>query len=134
MDKDIQILTKTIYGEAKNYNISVMEAIANTVLNRVRLSQTGINTWWGNTIREVCLKPAQFACWNTKETFDWDTFLKTDTVYQICHRIAVRAIKGLLKDNTNGGTCYHTIQTHPKWAYASVPCAQVGPLLFYDII
>ena len=132
MDKDIQILAKTIYGEAKNQNISVMEGVANTVLNRVRLSQNGINTWWGTNIREVCLKPAQFKCWQSKS--DNNEINSDDTIYQICHRIAVRAIKGLLKDNTNGGMYYHNIDEHPKWAYAGVPCAKIGRLLFYDII
>lgn len=133
MDKDIQILAKTIYGEAKNQNISVMEAIANTILNRVRLSQNGINTWWGNNIREVCLKPAQFQCWERpSETPEINS--SDDAIYQICHRIAVRAVKGLLKDNTHGGLYYHDINDHPKWAYAGVPCAQIGSLLFYDII
>ena len=46
MNKDIQILAKTIFGEANHHNLSEMEAIANVVLNRMRLAQNGINDWW----------------------------------------------------------------------------------------
>ena len=132
MNKDIQILAKTIYGEADHHNLSEMEAIANVVLNRERLAQNGINDWWGNTISQICLKPAQFACWQA--TSDNKEIKSDNTIYQICHRIAVRAVKGLLQDNTNGGLYYHNIDEHPKWAYAGVPCAKIGRLLFYDII
>lgn len=133
MDKHIQILAKTIYGEADHHNLSEMEAIANVVLNRVKLSQKEIHSWWGNTITQVCLKPAQFRCWQPQSEKKQNQPLN-DTIYQICHRIAVRAVKGLLKDNTKGGVYYHNINEHPKWAHAGVPCAKIGNLLFYDII
>lgn len=133
MKHDIQILAKTIYGEANHHNLSEMEAIANVIINRVKQSQNGMNVWWGETIAQVCLKPAQFSCWQPNSKIDWLQPLN-DAVYQICRRIAVRAIKGLLPDNTKGGVYYHSIHTHPRWAYASVPCAKIGDLLFYDII
>lgn len=129
MNKDIQILAQTIYKEASHHNLSEMEAVANVVLNRVKAAQNGINTWWGQNIADVCLKPAQFSCWQHQPDSD-----KNNPIYQICHRVAVRAVKGLLKDNTNGGVYYHNINEHPKWAYAGVPSAQVGKFLFYDII
>ncbi|MBR5130398.1 MAG: cell wall hydrolase [Alphaproteobacteria bacterium] len=134
MDQNIHTLALTIYGETQTANISVMEGIANVVLNRVRLAQNGINEWWGKTIKEVCLKPAQFQCWNNPINLNWNTLIKTDPIYQICHRISVRAIKGLLSDNTNGATHYHDINIHPQWAYAGIPCTQISNLLFYDNI
>jgi len=126
MNQDIHTLADTIYHEAGHKNISVMEAIANVVLNRLKHACFGINPWWGKTITEVCLKPAQF----THHPID----NPNDAVYQICRRIAVRAVKGLLPDNTKGATCYHPITEHPKWAYSAVPCAKIGDLLFYDIV
>ncbi len=129
MNEDIRILTDTIYNTAGTKNISVMEAVANVVLNRVRHARLGLNVWWGDTIKSVCLKPMQFSHKPITTTEK-----ENNPVYPICHRIAVRAVKGLLADNTKGATCYHKTSEHPKWAYAAVPSAEIGDLLFYDIV
>ena len=56
-DRDIDVLARTIYGEARGESISGMEAVASVVLNRVAFSKRRRRYWWGNTITEVCRKP-----------------------------------------------------------------------------
>lgn len=133
MDEDVTILAKTIFGEARGEGLSGMEAVANVIMNRVKHAQKMGQYWWGNSVKDVCLKPFQFSCWNNndpnKKVLEQD--LKQNLIYGICERIAVRAIKGLLKDNTNGATHYHTKKTHPKWAHTAVPCAEIGGHIFY---
>ena len=128
MDKETEILAKTIYGEARGEGLSGMEAIANVVMNRVHKKN-----WWGQTISEVCLKPKQFSCWNENDPngklIKGD--LTTDSVFQVCCRIAKRAIKGLLPDITKGSTHYHALSVNPAWANRLVPNAQIGNHLFY---
>ena len=128
MDTETEILAKTLYGEARGEGISGLEAVANVILNRVKHP-----CWWGKNIREVCLKPMQFSCWNIDDPNRKKLMadLSDDPIFDVCRRIAVRAIRGLLKDTTKGSTHYHALKSHPKWANALVPNAQIGNHIFY---
>ena len=133
MDETTEILAKTLYGEARGETLSGMEAVASVIMNRVRHAQRIGKYWWGSTIREVCLKPYQFSCWNIGDA-NCDLLrrdLSGDILFGICRRIAERAVKGLLPDNTNGATHYHTHAVHPVWAHKLVPCADIGNHVFY---
>ena len=113
-----------------------MEAIASVVLNRVHFSKQKKGYWWGNTIKEVCLKPKQFSCWN-KNDANYELIKKVgekNTVFQICKRIAKRAEAGLLKDNLKAATHYHTKQISPKWTVGKIACVEIGNHLFYNDI
>ncbi len=46
-DRDIDVLARTIYGEARGESISGMEAVASVVLNRVAFSKRRRRYWWG---------------------------------------------------------------------------------------
>ena len=131
MDTDTEIMAKTIYGEARGEGISGMEAVANVIMNRVKKP-----CWWGKTIRDVCLKPMQFSCWNITDPnrFKLSGDLSDDPVFDVCKRIAVRAIRGLLPDKTKGSTHYHALSVHPRWASALVPNIQIGHHLFYTCL
>jgi len=131
MDTDTEIMAKTIYGEARGEGISGMEAVANVIINRVKKP-----CWWGKTIRDVCLKPMQFSCWNTDDPnrAKLNADLSDDPVFDVCKRIAVRAIRGLLPDKTKGSTHYHALSVHPRWASALVPNTQIGHHLFYTCL
>ncbi len=133
MDEETMILAKTLYGEARSEGLAGIEAVANVILNRVKHAKQCGFFWWGNTIKEVCLKPFQFSCWNNgdKNRPLLDRDLSGDVIFGVCLRVAVRAIKGLLPDTTKGATHYHTKSVHPKWAHALVPCAEIGQHLFY---
>ena len=131
MDQETEIFAKTIYGEARGEGLPGMEAVANVIMNRVKKP-----SWWGKTVREVCLKPFQFSCWNpndpnrVKLTED----LSADPIFQVCCRIAKRALCGLLPDKTKGSTHYHALSINPKWASALAPNVQIGQHLFYTCI
>ena len=61
---EIDILARTLIGEAENQGQRGMEAVAHVVLNRLEVSKYKKTFWWGNTIEEICLHPKQFSCWN----------------------------------------------------------------------
>lgn len=129
---ETEILAKTIYGEARGESVAGQEAVANVILNRVKMNLIH-PMWWGKTISEVCLKPKQFSCWN-KDDPNFKILqgdLSENPIFQICYRIAQRALAGLLKDNTCGATHYHAFNCHPSWAKHLVPCAEIGHHLFY---
>ena len=132
----IDILARTIYGEARGESITGMEAISSVIINRVNFSKRKGRYWWGNTIKEVCLKPWQFSCWNDSDpnsklikSVDTD-----DKIFAICKRISQRAVAGLIKDNTSNATHYHTKSINPKWSIGKAPCAEIGSHLFYNNI
>lgn len=135
-EQEIDILARTIFGEARGEILSGQEAIANVVLNRVAYSKTKGNYWWGNTICSVCLKPQQFSCWNyndvNRKLLEQD--LSANKSYIICRRIALRALGGILRDNTDGATHYHLRGLRPKWSIGKIPCAEIGNHIFYNDI
>ena len=55
-------MDKTIWGEARGESHNGQVAAARVI--RSRAERGG---WWGNKIREVCLKDQQFSCWNRND-------------------------------------------------------------------
>ncbi|CAF0836066.1 unnamed protein product [Didymodactylos carnosus] len=86
----------------------------------------------GNTIKEVCLKPQQYSCWNTDDVNyqkikDLDV---NDNEYKKILRIVQNVVDGKHQDNTNGSTHYHANYIHPRWA--TTPTVTIGQHLFYN--
>lgn len=135
-DLTIDILAKTIFGEARGEPLSGQEAVASVIMNRVSISQKKGRYWWGNSIAEVCQKPYQFSCWNLDDP-NYKILLKANEdnpIFATCKRIARRAAAGLLEDRTSGATHYHVKWLRPKWSVGKIPCAEIGNHVFYNDI
>lgn len=133
---NIDILARTIWGEARGESISGQEAVAAVIMNRVAFSKRHGRYWWGNDIVGVCQAPRQFSCWNKTDP-NFQKLIKVgseDIGFCMCRRIAERAVSGTLEDKTYGATHYHTRQILPKWALGKTPCAEIGAHLFYNDI
>lgn len=138
---DVDILARTIYGEARGENLEGKEAVACVIMNRYRAGKwfTGyIITPNGKipSIAETCLKASQFSCWNKNDP-NYYKIIKINVnnpLFCECQRIAKKAIEGNLTDFTNGALHYHTKQIKPKWAKGKSPCYEVGNHLFYNDI
>ncbi|AUG52126.1 hydrolase [Thalassospira marina] len=129
----MDILARTIYGEARGEDLAGMEAIAAVVLNRVAFSKARGGYWWGNDIVAVCLKKGQFSCWNEGDP-NREKLLRVndrDPAFRLCRRVAKRAIDGLLPDPVQGATHYHVVQIDPWWARGHVPLCEIGNHVFY---
>src|SRR3546814_13540556 len=59
----IDVLARTVWGEARGESVRGMEAVASVVVNRVRRAIARGGYWWGNDVVGVCLRPCQFSCW-----------------------------------------------------------------------
>ena len=130
---DLEILAKTIWGESRSESDLGQRAIACVVLNRVN---SGIG-WWGRNVRDCCLKPFQFSCWNPHDT-NYPKLLSvtvSDAIYAKDVIIAGNALAGALEDVTNGATSYYakSIKT-PSWAIGKIPCADIGAHLFFKLL
>jgi len=63
--EEVDVLARTLYGEARGEGLLGLEAIANVIMNRLKISRKKTNGyWWGNSIVGICRKPYQFSCWN----------------------------------------------------------------------
>jgi len=132
----IDVLARTLYGEARGETVRGKEAVACVILNRVKRAKQHGGYWWGNTIEEVCLKPWQFSCWNETDP-NRQKIAAVEPghrVFDTCLRIARRAVSGCLKDATGGATHYHTTDAHPPWSRGKPACVEIGRHLFYNDI
>lgn len=136
IDQEIDVLARTIFGEARGEPVRGKEAVAAVVLNRVRLAKRRGGYWWGEDIQGVCTKPWQFSCWNDNDP-NRGKILNIDrknTVFKTCLRVARRAVRGALKDPTHGSTHYHTLNVDPPWSSGRAPIVIIGRHQFYNDI
>lgn len=133
---EIDVLARTIFGEARGEPIEGMEAVACVVMNRVRISEIKGRYWWGNGVIGVCQKPYQFSCWNRSDPSYQRLINVTDSNihFATCLRIARRAVIGALNDNTNGATHYHADYIFPYWAKGEAPVKTIGAHIFYQLV
>jgi spore germination cell wall hydrolase CwlJ-like protein len=139
MDKkheEVDVLARTIYGEARGEGLLGMEAIANTIINRLKVSKSKGGFWWGNDIISICKKPYQFSCWNSKDINKEkiEKVNSNDKLFATCLRISRKAIAGILKDNTRESTHYHNREIEPFWAVDKIPNMEIGNHLFYKLV
>ncbi|MBI1206781.1 MAG: cell wall hydrolase [Azospirillum sp.] len=130
----IETLARTLWGEARGEPVRGIEAVAAVVLNRVAVARRQGGFWWGNSIVEVCRKPWQFSCWNPDDV-NRPKMLAVKTgepMFDVCLRVARRAVAGLIADPTLGATHYHHRSVHPEWAKGRAPSAVIGVHLFYN--
>lgn len=128
------VLARTLYGEARGENVRGKEAVAAVILNRVKRAAGRGGYWWGASVESVCLKPWQFSCWNEHDPNRSRILAVTprNKTFQVCQRIARRAVSGGVPDPTGGATHYHTDRVRPSWSVGRVPSAMIGRHYFYN--
>lgn len=135
-DIAVDVLARTVWGEARGEGTAGMSAVANVVLNRVAIARARGGFWWGADIIQVCQKPKQFSCWNRADP----NFRKLQAVderdlyFATALRIARRAVAGALADATRGATHYHADWMTPYWARGEKPVIVIGRHKFYKIV
>lgn len=135
MDRDIEIMAKTIYGEArgeyckKDGGLNALAAVGHVIMNRSFEN--------GHSIESVCKKPLQFSCWNKNDPNRKviENVSIENPIYRICYVIAKRIICNELEDITNGANHYYskTMKTPPYWAENKAPIAEIGSHIFFKI-
>lgn len=128
----IDVLARTIWGEARGQPIEGQEAVANVVMNRVRKRRKA----WGLTVESVCKAPKQFSCWNANDP-NLPKLKKVDAsniAFSACLDIARRAVNGDLGDRTFCSTHYHTSNVRPNWSVNHTHVVQIGSHLFFNNI
>jgi N-acetylmuramoyl-L-alanine amidase len=135
---DIDTLARTIYGEARGEGFDGKVAVAWVVINRVRTGR------YGSTVKDVCLRPRQFSCWNLDDPNRQriEKVTPEDSVFAECLGIAAlvyAAFKGrggalpaVLKDPTMRSTHYCVTKLQPYWALGKNPVCTIGGHKFFN--
>lgn len=135
-EMEVDVMARTLWGEARNQGTDGMEAVASTILNRVAVAEERGKFWWGNNIIQVCQKPYQFSCWNRSDPNfkKLQAVDKDDLYFATALRIARRAVINKLNDATGGATHYHTSSISPYWAKGEDPLTIIGAHIFYRLV
>ena len=129
---DLDLMTRTIYGEARGEPDGGWAAVAWVIRNRA--AKGG---WWGDTPAHVCLCPRQFSCW---DKLDPNRQVVTDlTLSHPGYRKALRIVGGVMDapgedDPTKGATNYYAGDFPPQWAVDKTPSAIIGRHKFFNSI
>jgi N-acetylmuramoyl-L-alanine amidase len=133
--QDIDILARTLYGEARGEYSQVgpaaFIAIANVVMNRFQEKKK-----YGSSLEEICLKPWQFSCWNKNDPnfpLLQDEYLNEDTLFRIAQNTARKVSYGLWPDLTRGSNHYHATHCQPSWIQAGKLRLRLGGHMFYRL-
>lgn len=135
----VEVLARTLWGEARSGGYIGMQSVANSVMNRVRHKG-----WWGDTPLMVCLKPWQYSTWNphTVGTPADANYLATIAAdgstdgFVDALTIAALAIGNALPDVTAGSDSYYaaSIPVEPDWAKKSIFTFEIMGQRFYRTV
>lgn len=123
-----QALTLTLWAEARGEGDQGMTAVGCVIRNRA--AQPG---WWGKSIKQVCLLPSQFSCWNPGTDVNHRKLLRmadrvldgediADKRFQEIQVLASGIVHQLVADTTKGSDHYYSPEAMvpvgriPKWA------------------
>lgn len=127
-NNEIDLLARTIWGEARGEGQTGMQAVANVIMNRVKNGG-----WWGATVQDVVLKKYQFSTWNEGDPNREKALSVTiaDPNFWTAKKIAALAYNGRLDDITGGATNYHARSVLPTWSMKMTKTATIGNHIFY---
>lgn len=102
-DHDIDILTRTVLGEAAGENDLGQVAVVNVIRNRL------LDSRWPNSLSEVALQPKQFSAWNEGVGGNslTDKYNPGHPVYERAKANVLRALSSD-EDPTAGATHYYS--------------------------
>lgn len=134
VSSDVDIMARTIFGEARGESDQGRAAVGWVIINRVKFAQASGGYWWGNTIRQVCLKPWQFSCWNDNDPNRSviTSVTPTNRVFKRCLEIAEGVISGRITTPVDVATHYYaTYISPPPWVRGATFVIKIGVHRFY---
>src|SRR3989338_5658067 len=134
--EDLDILARTIYGEArgellkKTGGMKSLHAVAWVIKNRFKARV------YGATIKDICLKPWQFSCWNPNDV-NRKAIEKVqidNKILQTCTIAALEVLNDIVPDCTEGANHYHNhLISPPYWALPMFKTVKIAGHIFYKI-
>lgn len=134
---DLEVLARTLWGEARGERTVGMVAVAWTIRNRVDmdLNHDGKPDWWGEGYTGVCKAPYQFSCWLPNDPnypYMAGTKQIPSTEMALATAAAQSVVTGVVSDPTRGATHYHATSIKPpKWTVNAKHTTTIGRHAFY---
>lgn len=134
----VDILARTLWGEARSEGEAGMAAVAAVVLNRIEISDRhGGRYWWGRDPISVCRAKGQFLSWNpgNPNRSRLLTVDDRDPSFRLALKIAAQALAGELPDPTFGATGYRVanLPWPHSWGHFRLPLTVIGKHAFYNL-
>lgn len=126
--QQLDVLTRTVLGEAANQGIPGMAGVASVIRNRAQSGK------FPSDPTQVALQPWQFSAWNSANHGGNNVGRNADPSsrsYQDAAAVVNAVFNGQIADPTNGALYYHTGAVHPSWDQSMTPTAQIGAHTFY---
>lgn len=130
-ERDLDIMARTLWGEARGEGYRGMKAVANVIMNRYASNN------WPDNVADVCLQPFQFSAWldsdPNKALMERVTTDNPD--FRTALGIARLALTRQLADITGGADHYLNIPvtrqirgdgTLPDWVDVNRKTAEIG--------
>jgi N-acetylmuramoyl-L-alanine amidase len=131
---DRHVIALTAWGEARSLREDGIQATICVVQNRLA---SGV-AWWGKTLRDICLKPWQFSCWNENDPNRSQMLAVSDNDPDMVMALgfADQALAGALPDNVNQADSYYDLdlKERPLWSIGRQPVAQIGTQLYFKTV
>lgn len=127
--EDLDVMARTIYGEARGESDQGKVAVAWVIMNRVAKQ-----TWYGRTVFEVCRKPWQFSCWNLGDPNRTviESVQSGNAIFDKCLESGRKVLASNVADPTDGATHYHANWINPPaWTRGASFTVKIGNHLFY---
>lgn len=106
----MDVMAMTVWGEARGEGKAGQIAVAWTIRNRVEKGG-----WWGRTIKQVCLMPWQFSCWNHNDPNREKMLALNAKELKPLKEICALVLAGAEEDKTEGATHYHAKTLDPPF-------------------
>lgn len=138
---DIEILTLTLFGEARGEPIAGLVAVGAVIRNRIHSGKY-------KSYKETCLAPKQFSCWLESDT-NYTILIEIaqklilgdppiDPSYRRCLLVANGIIDWSLNDETKSAKDYLTTELfesvhRPTWARVPFNVVEIGNQTFFSV-
>lgn len=128
---DLDVMARTIFGEARGESLPGMQAVGWVITNRARRGPPR----FPSTIAGVCKQRHQFTCWSPDDPNAKVCAAANDSdpYFVLAVYAAAGVLSGQVPDLTKGSDHYHTIgmRPYPAWAGKMTLQAVIGQHRFY---
>lgn len=141
--QDIDVVARTLYGEARGEGRQGMVAVACVIVTRAMIAAHYMDVhgephplFGDGELSTACLEPEQFSSWNADDPNlpILKSVTTADPIFAMAVEIAAQAENDQLDDITDNATHYKVVGTFAKWAVGKTPCVTIGKHEFYNNI
>lgn len=127
---DLDILARTVYGEARGEPYEGKKAVAHVIINRTSF-RVGDRD---HSLAASALRWLQFSAWNEGDPNrrKMARITLSDRGFRTCMRAALEAIDE--PDPTHGSRHYHRRGAAPRWSRGKRPVLDIGSHVFFNDI